>query len=141
MSRIIDLADALVVSLNAETWSISAEAVRHYRPVFDLKDLKDLKISVVPRNADAGLSGRIQSMHTVQVDVAIQKKLTTLQNVEIDALVDVVQEVENHVRTTRIIGSGAWLETTNSPVFSQEHLADFRQFTSVLTFTFRLVNV
>lgn len=141
MSRVIDLADALVTALNTQTWTIPATAKREYRPVFDMKDMKNLRISVVPRNVEATMADRTSALHKIQIDVGLQKKLVLQDLTEIDNLMDVVQEVEDFVRSERSIGSGAWTETSNSPIFSQEHMADYRQFTSVLTFSFRLMGV
>ncbi|MBI5864862.1 MAG: hypothetical protein HZB38_10205 [Planctomycetes bacterium] len=50
MSTVIDIADAVVASLNAGTFSQTFEAERKYQPVFELPDMQTLHVSVVPRS-------------------------------------------------------------------------------------------
>ena len=76
----------------------------------------------------------------VQIDVAVQKKLGQPGgNAEIDALMALVQEIAEFIRATGRFGSAAWVRTENLPIYSQEHLGQLNQFTSVLTLTFRLM--
>ena len=70
-------------------------------------------------------------------DVAVQKKLDAADNAEIDALMGLVEELAEFLRTTRQFGDAVWVRTENSPVYSQEHIGEMRQFTSVLTLTYR----
>jgi hypothetical protein len=46
-----------------------------------------------------------------------------------------VQEFAEVVRARGRFGDAAWVRTENVPIYSQEHLAELRQFTSVLTVT------
>ena len=139
MSRINDIADALVTSLNGWNFSLEFTAARLYRPTFDLKEMKTLHVSVVPKAVESGLASRTKALHDIQIDVGIQKKLIVVGETDLDELMDVVEEIADFVQSTRSFALSSWTETENNPVFSQEHLAEFRQFTSVLTFTFRMV--
>ena len=71
--------------------------------------------------------------------MCIQRKLAQPDNSEMDSLMDLVEEIQTHVESTRLFGDAVWVASENLPVFSQEHLANGRTFTSVLTFTFRKV--
>jgi len=73
--------------------------------------------------------------------VAVQKKLTDADNAEIDPLVSLVDEIADHFRFKRLptFAEAMWLKTEQKPVYAQEHLDQFHQFTSVLTLTFRVL--
>ena len=73
MSAIIPLADAVVAALNSGTFSQPFTAMRLYVPNFDLKDMKDLHVSVVPRGVELSTASRSLLQHDVQIDVAVQK--------------------------------------------------------------------
>jgi len=142
MSVIADIADAVVAELNAPGepgFSMPFTAERLYRPDFELSDMKNLHVSVVPRSLEMTTAGRALSQHDVQIDLAVQKKLGAADNAEIDALMGLVEELAEFLRTTRQFGDAVWVRTENSPVYSQEHLGELRQFTSVLTATLRVV--
>jgi len=137
MSRIIDLVDLVVAGLNLQTWTVPFTATRTYRPVFDLKDMTTLRVSVVPKALVIAASSRASSMRDLVIDIGVQKKLIAAGQVDMDDLMDTTEEIETYLRANRVFGNAMWTGTENSPVFSQEHLADLRQFTSVLTVTYR----
>ena len=139
MALIADIADAVVTELNAGSFSVPFTAERLYRPDFELADMKDLRVSVVPHGLEMSAAGRALSQHDVQIDLAVQKKLDAADNAEIDALMGLVEELAEFLRTKRQFGDAVWVRTENSPVYSQEHLGELRQFTSVLTATLRVV--
>jgi len=139
MALIADIADAVVAELNAGSFSVPLTAERLYRPDFELPDMKDLHVSVVPHGLEMSTAGRALSQHDVQIDLAVQKKLDAADNAEIDALMGLVDELAEFLRTKRQFGDAVWVRTENSPVYSQEHLGELRQFTSVLTATLRVV--
>jgi len=139
MALIADIADAVVAELNAGSFSVPLTAERLYRPDFELPDMKDLHVSVVPHGLEMSTAGRALSQHDVQIDLAVQKKLDAADNAEIDALMGLVEELAEFLRTKRQFGDAVWVRTENSPVYSQEHLGELRQFTSVLTATLRVV--
>ncbi len=137
MSRINDLVDSIVAGLNAESFSIAFTATRTYRPVFDLQDMSTLRVSVVPKAIEIAANTRANSMRDLIIDIGIQQKLAAAGQSDMDALMDLVEEIETYLRENRVFGEAAWTTTINAPVFSQEHLADLRQFTSVLSVTYR----
>jgi hypothetical protein len=52
-----------------------------------------------------------------------------------------VEEIGLFLRDRRLAACPAavWLRTENVPIYAPEHLDELRQFTSVLTLTFRVV--
>ena len=139
MALIADIAEAVVTALNGHTFSQPFTAARAYRPVFDLKDMTDLHVTVVPKGVELTTAGRGLAQSDVPIDIGVQKKLAAGDNAEIDSLVGLVQEIAEFVRATGRFGEAAWVKTENTPIYSQEHLAELRQFTSVLTLTLRVM--
>lgn len=139
MALIADIADAVVDALNGQTFSQPVTAERAYRAAFDLQEMKDLHVTVVPKGLELITAGRGVAQSDVQIDIGVQKKLATGDDAEIDELMGLVEEIAEFVRTTRQFGDAAWVKTENSPIYSQEHLGELRQFTSVLTLTLRVL--
>jgi len=139
MSRIVDIADAVVTALNAGPFDPALQAVRSYQPGYELEQLKELRITVVPRGMEQTGATRAMTQRDVQIDIGIQKKLAQTNAAEVDALLDLVQQMADHIRTVRQFGPAIWVKTENTPIYSVEHMEQLRVFTSVLTLTLRMV--
>jgi len=139
MALISDIAEAVVAALNGQTFSQPFTAERAYRAAFDLQEMKDLHVTVVPKGLELITAGRGVAQSDVQIDIGVQKKLATGDDAEIDELMGLVQEIVEFVRATRQFGDAVWVKTENTPIYSQEHLGELRQFTSVLTLTLRVM--
>ncbi len=144
MSLITTIADAVVTELNAApagTFAQAFTAARHYRPQFDLADLKTVRVSVVPKGI--GITGlmRNANQHDVAIDVAVQKKVNTADAAELDGLMLLTEQIADFFRLRRLsaLPEALWTKTDNVPVYSPEHLETKQVFTSVLTLTFRVV--
>lgn len=141
MSTLIAIADAVVDSLNAATLSQPLTAERHYQPVFDLPDMADLHVSIVPKGIEVLASSRNQNQHDYAIDIGIQQRITN--DTEADALMTLAEEITDHFRLSRLpidgIGSVPVLKVETNPVFAPEHLAEKRVFTSIITLTFRVL--
>jgi hypothetical protein len=145
----IDVADAVVAALNATPqppatgFGQTFAAARAYRPQFDLAELKTLRVSVVPKAIEITSMGRRSNQNDVSVDVAVQQKVDPADSAMLDALMLLVQQVADYLRLRRIdLSDGAsamWVKTENQPIYSPDHLETKQVFTSVLTFTFRVV--
>ncbi len=141
MAIIADIAEAVKETLNAATFSQTVDAKRHYLPLFDLQDMQNLHVTVVPKGVAIQPGGRAHNQHDYEIDVAVQKKLSTGDNEEIDPLLTLVDEIADHFRLKRLdsFPNAMWVKTENSPVYAVEHLDQLAQFTSVLTLTFRMM--
>lgn len=144
MSLITTIADAVVTELNsapAGTFAQAFTAARHYRPQFDLAELKTLRVSVVPKGI--GITGlmRNANQHDVSIDVAVQKKVTEPDASELDGWMLLTEQIADFFRLRRLaaLPEALWMKTDNVPVYSPEHLEQKQVFTSVLTLTFRVV--
>lgn len=139
MSMIVDVADAIVASLNTGSFSQAFTAERKYQPVFDLPHLADLKVSVAPRSIVSEVATRQKSSFDCTIDVGIQKKLVAEDTTEIDALLALAEEMLIHLRDTRLEGvAAAWVRVEHSPVVSLEHLDQQRVLTSILSVMYRV---
>jgi len=140
MAVITDVADAIVAELNAASLSLPLTAARHYVPSFELQDMKDLHVSVVPKGVVITKSDRSRNTNDFQIDVAVQKKFEKGDAAEIDPLVTLVEEIADFFRLRRLDSYPAahWIKTEHAPIYAQEHWDELRQFTSILTLTFRV---
>jgi len=142
MSTIIDIAEAVKEELNGGEFSQAFTAERHYQPVFELKDMKTMHVTVVPKDIEMQLATRNSSQHDCRVDVAVQKKLESADLAEIDGLMGLVEEIAAFLcrRKLESVPNALWIKTANEPIYAAEHLEQFRQFTSILTLTYRLLS-
>ena len=136
---IIDIADAVAAALNAPGepgFSQSLTAERKALPAFDLADLAGLHVTVVPKGVEITGASRSLSQHDYQIDVGVQKKLGSDLEAETAAMLALVDEIAAFLRRRSMAGA-AWVRSVNEPIYSPEHLAEKRLFTSVLTVTYR----
>jgi hypothetical protein len=134
------IASAVAAKMNATTFSQEFEAEVVFRPIFDLRNLKTLKVSVVPRAVSFARASRQADSRLVQIDIGAQRKLS--EEVDVEPLLDLVEEI------TLCFGVGKRLpdypaalcvEIENEPVYAPEHIEQYRQFTSVVTLTFEVI--
>ena len=144
MSLVIDIADAVANELNAAaqgTFSLEFSALRRVLPIYELADLVQLKVSVVPKAVEISGVTRGLSKYEVQVDIGIQQKLPSGENMDshVELLSGLVDEIVDYLRKKQLADApwAAWVGGENDPVYAPEHLANKRVFTSVLTLTYR----
>ncbi|MFB3894445.1 MAG: hypothetical protein ACE15C_20785 [Phycisphaerae bacterium] len=142
MPVITDIADAVAAELNGNDFGTPLAAVRSTKPPeFELADMKDLRVTVVPRGWDSQTATRAAAQCDYQIDIGVQKKVASGDNPELDALVGLVERIADHFRTHRLTAmpSAVWVRNENVPLYAPEHMKELRQFTSVLTLTFRVL--
>lgn len=139
-STLISLADAIVARLNAGSFSQLFQAERGYVPIVDLPALDVLKVTVIPKSLAISAATRNDGFYDCAVDIGVQRKVSPDNPSEIDALMQLVEELGDHLRFQRLDGFAiaAWMSLENTPVFAAEHLEQHHQFTSVLTVTYRV---
>ncbi len=140
MATVTSIANAVAAKMNAGSFSQEFEAEVVFRPIFDLRNLKTLKVTVVPRAVSFERASRQADSRLVQVDIGIQRKLADQADIEL--LLELVEEI------TLCLGVGKRLpdypealcvEIENEPVYAPEHIEQYRQFTSVVTLTFEVI--
>jgi len=139
MALVIDIADAVAAELAGGSFSEEFTPERRVLPDFELADLAGLRMTIVPKGVEIAGASRSLSQHDVQIDVGVQKKLGSDLDAEVAALCGLVEEIAAFLKGRRLAGvpNAAWVRTANEPVYSPEHLAEKRLFTSVLTITYR----
>ena len=141
MSLIIELSDALVAEINNGTFSQPLTAIREYVPSYDLSEMHDLHVTVVPQEVRLAGGDRSRSQGDFGIDVAVQQKLQQADNAEIDQLTGFTEELMDYLRAKRLTQypKAAWLHTDQRVLYAPEHVIELRQFTSVFTLTYRVL--
>ncbi len=136
-AEILNLADAIVTDLNGHSFSLAFTAERGYLPTFELPELGTLQVTVVPKEDDGKLDTRASSSHEYAIDVGIQKKPPSTDNGELDPLMLLTQEVADFFLFGKQPGGATLVAPSVRILYLQDHLHKLRQFTSVVTLTFR----
>ena len=138
MSKLTDIADAVAAKINNANLVPGLVAERTLLPVFELKDLKALKVSVVPKSRKITQDTRSHASDEIEVDIGIMKKIA--DDSELDGLLKLVEDMEGIFKAERLAGypNAVCVKKENDPIYDSEHLRQFRQFTSVLTLTFKV---
>ncbi len=141
MALVTDIADAVVTELAGGAFSQSFTPQRRVLPEYELADLKDLRVTVVPAAVEISGASRSLSQYDVRIDVGIQKKLGKNLDAEVAQLCGLVDEIAEFLKRRPLQSAtyAAWVRTANEPVYAPDHLAEKRLFTSVLTLTYRVM--
>ncbi len=143
--NIFDIAKAIVIELNSapsETFSENFTAIFKLVPKYEISELSELKVTVVPRTYDMANLTRAATEYDFTIDIGIQKKLTTADvEAECVELYPVVDEIIDFLRKLEFTQTPWAKQTTisNSPVVSVEHLDENRVFSSLITIGYKAV--
>jgi hypothetical protein len=138
------MAQAISTLLNGGSFSIPFESQVLLKPLFDLTDLGDLKVTVVPVSLGLERIARGISSGRYEIDIAVQQKLPAEDiDTVIESLMDLVLEIAQFLDGTALeYVSGkhtAALKTDIKPIYSMEHLAEYKVFTSIVTVTYKVI--
>ena len=135
MALIIDIADAIVASLNEHEFSQDLTAERKYLPIFELPEMGELHVTVVAQGLEREeITKGGTDRSDVKVVVFVQKKLTKVEeDGEVDDLMDLAEEIVLYLEGVEVFGGAVWSKTEHNPIVLPEHLDKLRQFTSVIT--------
>jgi len=141
MAMTTDIADAVVTELAGGVFSLPITPLRRVLPEYELADLKDLRVTVVPAAVEIEGASRTLSQHDVRIDVGIQKKLGKDLDTEVAQLCGLVEEIGEFLKRRPLQAApwAIWLRTANTPIYAADHLAEQRAFTSVLSLTYRVL--
>jgi hypothetical protein len=144
---VVQIADAVVATLDAATLSLEFAAERAYVPEYSLDEgFSGLKVTVVPQGLTRTTASRGAGDYDYAIDVAVQKRLgdglaTEAENVEAaDPLMEFVEEVADLFVPGRRLADfdeAVIVGVANTPIFDPRHMAEAKVFTSLLTITFR----
>ena len=136
----LQIAESVNAQLNSAELSRPFVAERLYVPNFDLEEMQELRVSVVPRDMQIVGHDRATSKYNVRIDVAVQQKFEHGSNDEIDPLVALVEEIADLFRLKRLdsMPEARCTQVEHPVIYSAEHWEQLRQFTRLLTLTFQL---
>ena len=138
-SLLLAVADGVVEGINLSAFRMPVNAVRRYLPKFDLKEMHQLQLSVVPRSIVEKRVTRGRSAFDCGVDVGVQQRSDMTQEA-LDELSGLVAEIAELLRTHPLWGfpEAKLVELSIDPPFAPDHLDELRQFTSVVRATYRV---
>jgi len=133
------LAEALVADLAATAFSQSFTPYRAYLPIVDLAELAAIHVTVVVAGRTTQPISRTLLQVDHRIEVAVQQRLSGDGPAACDPLLALVEEIADHVAGHRLAGApdAAWVKTEHGPLVDPGHLNELRQFTSLLTLTYR----
>lgn len=138
-AKIIEIADQLIIELNANPFSIAFVSARSFNPIFSPEEMGTLRVSVIPTGARVELLSRNKSSEDFQVSVAVQKRVADL-SAAVEPLLALIEEIDLFVRFRRLGGTvnAVWVGTEINPLIDPNQLNQEHVFISVLDFTFRV---
>lgn len=142
MAEIANIAAALVAEINGHEFSQEFEAARRYVVEFELEQLAELRVTVVPRAVDWAVASRSKGQYDYEFDVAIQKRSDPADLEACDALMGLVEEVADFLRGLSRLAeypAGVITGVRNEPVYGYTQLATQRVLTSVIRLSVRVM--
>jgi hypothetical protein len=150
MGLALEIADAVTAEINASALLSGlpgggVTAKRQVLPEFEIKDLAELKVTVVPRSVNITGATRASSQYEIAIDIGLQKKITSnasgSMDTEVATLGTLVDQITSYLQRRPLAGFpwATWVSITNDPIYVPEHLAQQSVFTSALTVTYRAI--
>jgi hypothetical protein len=132
MSSIIDIANEVAYVL-----AITVATVR-LAPEFSLDSMDELNVAIVPKGVEFTAHSRSASEKTVKIDIGVMKKCS---DDEVESLLNTVQSICGRFERLRLGSTRALcVKVENNPIYAPEHLVQRKQFTSVITLTFKIIS-
>ena len=136
MSRLTALGDAVVTSLNDESFSEDFTSTRRYRPIIELKDLKDLTVTVIVPSLVQNITARKINTDDMVVDVLVQQQADPEDNAVMDALLDLCEKIGEHFRGLNF-SPAYWRSTEILSTYDMEDLSTYRMFSALIRVNYR----
>jgi len=135
MIEALQLSKQLAENLNGSNFSQPFTASARVLPEYELSVLKNLTVTVVPKSVEIINLTRAASNLEIEIDIAVQKKITAQIDADVENLLTLVTEIIDFVNR-RNIGEAKFIKVANDPIYSPEHLNEKRLFTSLITVTY-----
>lgn len=127
MSEVIRIAEAVAESLE----KYHAEVL--FFPEFELRDLDDLRVVVVPHSTEYKTVSRGRNEEILKVQIGFLKRGS---EENLDDLLQTVEKIGLGFLNGKLGGSTCVCVAYN-PIYSPEHLRERGQFTSIIELSFR----
>lgn len=138
---LVQVAEAVVAEITAAVTAGLLPAMTpelDFVPSLEPKDLIGIKIIVCPRSRRSAIVTRAASSKEYEIDIAVLKKIT---NAELPDMLQLCEQLETFFEGRKIapaeMPSVSCTEVNNDPVYVPEHIRTRRQFTGILTLTFK----
>ena len=136
MKIAIDIADAVAAELAILPMTVH----RRVLPEFELAELKDLTVTVVPKSVELVNVTRDATGYEVAIDIGIQRKIGKDTDAEVATLSGVVSSIVSFLNRRSLPTLKARFKAiANEPVYVPEMLRAQRLFVSVVTVTYTFV--
>lgn len=129
MSEVVNLAVAVAGFLTEH----NAEVL--YFSTFDLRDLDDLRVVVVPNSTEYKTVSRERHEEILKVQIGFLKRGS---EENLDDLLRIVEKIGLGF-LNRKLGGATCVCVAYNPIYSPEHLRERGQFTSIIELTFRKI--
>jgi len=146
VALLVQLQAAVIAELNDAAFAAEHGeefvAVRKYRAEYEVKDLTDLKVTVVPKAADRTIASRGETAQEFQIDVAVQQRLPAdFEQERIDELLLLVEQIAEWMLARRpaTFTTAICVAVSETPIYSVEHLDAMRVLTAPVTLTFKVL--
>lgn len=141
MSTTIQIADAVVSTLNANFSPQTFTAERKVLPVDEVRNVDGIAVTVVPYSDDLNRIARDLFADDYIVHVAVQKQISTPANVdsEVATMASLTKQIAVYMRTASLSGISVAkpVAAKIEPIYDGDHLAKFGVFTSVIRLTYK----
>lgn len=129
MSEVVKIAEVVTAQLT------EYNAEMQFAPEFELNDLREMKVVVVPLGTEYKLLSRVshEELHKISIGV--------LKRADEKDLPDLLRFVEQLGVSflNKKVGTATCIGVAFNPIYSAEHLRTRRQFTSVIQLTCKLI--
>lgn len=133
----LDIADAVAAELSVLPLNVQ----RRVLPEYELAELKELVVTVVPKSVQITNVTRQSTGYEVAIDIGIQQKVGTDLDAEVLVLSGVVSDIAAYLnrRTLAAYPAARFKSIANEPVYASDVLHERRVFVSVVTVTYMLI--
>lgn len=131
------LAEALAEADGAGTFSRTIDPKFAYAPTWDLEDLAELQVSIVPRSKESTQASRGQIDELFTIEVGLQEQCQPTDLDKIDELLALADEIETHLEEAGDLAGAYWVSNERDPLFFPDHLREHSVFTTVIAATYR----
>ena len=143
-AMLAEIGDKVVAALNAASMVLPFTAARSYLPIKALKELADLRVTVVTAEQEVEIRDRSHSLRwDDRIDIGIQQRVAPGDNADVDPLVELTEQIITELAQTTPVfqltsNKATAVLVTNEPVFDPDHMAELSLFTSVVSVFYRL---
>ena len=136
-SYAVQIADQMAAQINAVTFGVPIVARRAYVVALNLRELKTIQVSIVPKSVETTRFSRGEKLATIEIDLAIQR--TVQDTEEADALMILTDQVIDLFEFRDLDNDVAThIKTDRKFIYDSEGMETKKLFTSLTMLTYQL---